>query len=94
MFALRTVQGAARWKSFLWAASDLCVCTVNKCTVGRVVRLGWYFAGVIVGKIVVVEKRESKKKCLLVSKDLDSQWKTPKGRDLQKEILPQPLNGV
>jgi len=63
-------------------------CTVNKCTLGRVVWLGWYFTGVIVGKIILVEKRWSKKKHPPVSKDLGSQWKTPKRKDLQKEIPP------
>ena len=30
---------------------------LTHCTVGRVVQLGWYFTGVIVGKIIVVEKK-------------------------------------
>jgi len=50
--------------------------------------LGWYFTGVIVGKIILVEKRRSKKKRPPVSKDLGSQWKAPKRKDLQKEIPP------
>lgn len=33
-------------------------CTVNKCTAGRVAQLGQYFTGVIVGKIIIVEKRQ------------------------------------
>jgi len=51
--------------------------------------LGWYFTGVIVGKNIVVKKKQSRKKCLPVCRDLGSQWITPKRRDLQKEILPQ-----
>ena len=49
----------------------------------------WYFTGVTVGKIIMVEKKQSKKKYLPVSEDLGLQWKTPKRRDLQKEILSQ-----
>ena len=75
----------------------------ESCTVGRVAQLGWYFMGCLVGrvaqlawysavvvlrKIIVVKMKQSKKKCLSVSKDPGWQWKTPQRRNLQKEILP------
>ena len=48
------------------------------CTVGRVAQLGWYFTGVIVGKIIMVEKKQSRKKCLPIPRELGSRQKTPK----------------
>jgi len=53
------------------------------------VQLGWHFTGVIVKKITIVEKKQPRKKCSPVSKDLSSWWKTPKRRNLQEETLPQ-----
>ena len=58
-------------------------------TVGRVAWLGWYFTGVIDGKIIVMKKNQPRKKCFPVSKQLGLQLKTPKRRDHQKGILPQ-----
>lgn len=55
-------------------------------TVGRVVRLEWYFTGVIVGKIVV--KKKIKEEMLSRIQDVSS-------RKLQKRgISSQPLNGL
>jgi len=34
-------------------------------------------------------EKETEKECLPVSEDVGSWWKTPKRRDVQKEILPQ-----
>lgn len=56
------------------------------CTAGRVARLGWYFTGIIdYRKIIMVRKKQSRKKCLTIPEDLGSQWKTLKRRDLQKK---------
>ena len=49
---------------------EVSIRTVNKCTAGRIAQITWYFTVVIVGKIIMVEKRQSKKKCSPISEDL------------------------
>ena len=41
-----------------------------------------------------MKKKQSRKECLPTPEDLGSRWKTPKRRDLQKEILKWGLGGV
>lgn len=49
------------------------VFNIPLCTFGRVAWLGWYFSGVIVGKIIVAKRKLSRKKCSPLSEDQGSQ---------------------